>query len=44
MLEVEGDKWLRMRALTGGVKAALEVKLDKVLKKRTGGLRFLVIR
>ncbi len=41
---MEGDKCLSVRALTSGVKAALEVGVGKVLKKRTGGLRFLVIR
>ena len=34
---MEGDKWLRMRALTGGVKAALEVSVGKGLRMRTGG-------
>jgi hypothetical protein len=44
MLEVEGAKCLSVRALTGGVKAALEVSVGKGLRMRGGGLRFLVIR
>ena len=30
-LEVEGDKWLSVSGLTGGVKAALEVSVGKGL-------------
>jgi hypothetical protein len=44
MLEMRWDKWLSVRALTGGVKASDEVEVRKGLRMRTGGLRFLVIR
>jgi len=44
MLDMRWDKWLSVRALTGGVKAALEVGVGKGLRMRDGGLRFLVIR
>ena len=44
MVEISWGKPLSVRALTGGVKAALEVSLGKGLRMRDGGLRFLVIR
>lgn len=44
MIEMRWDKCLSVRALTGGVKAALEVSVCKGLRMREGGLRFLVTR